>query len=190
MINTINLQRKQQFFQEYIDEEKFEDIPFTTTEIYIDSINLIDHLQKYELLQTGSDENNIAGLYIGNDPSTPMSDMKKFTNFSSSNSVHLYQCSYCMSALCPFNIVFNINRTQDLVVWSSFRQQRSDYPFSDPPYEPPFQWKHQRKPDIHNSQMESKATWNYDEFGPFNFNYNEYVKAVENLKKEIEKEQV
>ena len=185
MTNSISFFRENNTFKEWANTG-YDDVPFTTTAVLIDNKNLIEHLREYELpLASKIGHPEIAGLYIGGDPSDPLECSNLFKDFSQKSSIGLFQCKECMSATCPCYLVFNIHKEGSYVYWDNFHQEKSNYLYTIP--SEPFQWTSQKKknPPSHNSLMETKINWDYSKFGPFIFLEKDYLSELEKLQKTI-----
>lgn len=180
-INTIRFDRVKKSFSEWMGpgDNDFEEIPFITTDVYIDNQNLIEHLKKYELpfaKKIGHPE--IAGLYIGSDPSDSLKKAEEFNNFSPDSLIYLFQCEECMSALCPYDLTFNIRKENQYIYWFNFQQTKSNYVYN-PVLDSKF------RESSHNKLMNLKADWDYSRFGPFIFSEKNYNQAVKELERTI-----
>lgn len=179
VVNSIRFSKAIKSFQEWVSNDTFEEIPFETIEVFIDNENLIEHLKRYELpLAKKVGHPEMAGLYVGHDPSNLLKDVDKFDDFSSESLISLFQCKECKSATCPYDLVFKIRKDGRYVYWLDFRQQKSNYPFLGPPYT--------NKKSDHQKLMEVKANWDYKGFGPFTFSEENYSSALNELRKTIQ----
>lgn len=180
-MNSIRFDYIEESYEEWIDDDHSEEIPIFTSQVYIDEVNLIDYLKKYELpfaQKVGHPE--IAGLYMGNSPnSEALENYYKFADFSSGNFISIFQCKECMSGFCPFNLEFKIRKYGQSICWYDFQQREYKYPFIMPPYTP-----HKNSP--HEELMMVKANWDYRAFGPFKFSENNYNQALNNLKQKVQ----
>lgn len=176
VVNAIRFSKAIKSFQEWAGNDTFEEIPFTAIEVFIDNESLVEQLKRYELPfaeKVGHPE--MAGLYVGNDLSNK--DADKFDDFSSESLILLFQCKECLSAKCPYDLVFKIRKDGRYIYWLDFQQQKSNYPFLGPPYT--------NKKSDHQKLMEVKADWDYKGFGPFIFSEENYSTALKGLRKTI-----
>lgn len=178
-VNSIYFTRANKSYSEWVDDNTTEEIPFTTTEVFIDNENLIEHLKRYETpLAEKVGHPEIAGLYIGNDPSNPLEVTNKLEDFSPNSQIDLFQCEECLSALCPYRLTFNIRKEGKYIYWFNFQQTKSNYPYIGPPYK-------DSKKSPHQELMEVKAGWDYEGFGPFIFSEENYLLALGELRQII-----
>jgi len=181
IVNSIYFKRVNKHQKEWVDDNTFEEIPFVVTEIFIDKKNLIEHLKKFELPFANKIERpEIAGLYIGNDPSNHLEKTYNLEDFTSNSQIDLFQCEKCMSAICPYRLTFNMRKEGKYIYWFNFQQTKTNYPYLVPPYN--------NKKSPHQKLMEVKAGWKYDEFGPFVFLEENYSLALKELRQTISEE--
>lgn len=187
-INVIRFERSQQSFPEWIGEDNYEDIPFISTDVYIDNQSFIDLLKQYELpFAQKINHPEIAGLYVGGDPSDPLEAIEQFEKFNPDSKIGLYQCAKCYSGH-PFDLEFRIRKEGQFVYWYDFGQEPQVMPPSPSEYNAPVVWRRLRPKDTHADQMKEKSKWNYDNFGPFKFDVNEYMKALDKCRQIVKLE--
>jgi hypothetical protein len=177
-VNTIQFNEVTKSFQEWTGDNSFDEIPFNTIEVIVDGENLINHLKRYEsplAEKTGHPE--IAGLYVGGDPSNLLKSIDEFDDYSSESLVYLFQCDECMSSKCPFHLAFKISKEGNNIYWTDFQQQKSTYPFIGPPYT--------NKKSDHQKLLEVKGNWDYKGFGPFVFAEEDYSNALKELRRAV-----
>ena len=131
------------------------------TDILINDRSLFDRLEEYEEQQakiTNTDR-KLAGKYVGVDPQS----FERLNKVNNNQEIGIWQCSVCKSALCSSDLVCKFRKDPLFVYLYDFRQ----VPFN--------------RHDAGHSEMREKTKWNYEYFGPFKFNRQEFFKAVNSL---------